>query len=161
MATPTDQKLLALLAAIEFDKRYFHFYETHKSAWGKDLPGHGRALFESVLQTSGLTFVYRAKENFFHHEERQRALMLTLNVSFSPFAADFILAIKTPTAVVGGPYAALAYNIGRWRDASFQYSPRAPRLPFSTMVELNEAISLGVTLFTETKSKLLTTEDFG
>ena len=160
MATQTYQKLLTLLAGIEFDRRYFHFYEAHTSAWGKDLAGHGRALFESALQPSGLRFTYHTKENFFHHEETQGVLRLTLNVSFSPFAADFVLAIKTPTEVIGGPYAGLAYDVALWRDSTFRYSPRAPRLPFANLDELAAAITLGITLFTEAKAKLLAAEDF-
>ena len=152
-----DSKLLNLLVKMDFTKRYYDYYESHRKREENELPNANNEAFDEALRSSSLNFEFKKKENFFSHTESSGKCSITFNIAFRHSAAEFILAVKIGQTVVGGSFQELAYDAGQARDPDFEPEPPYPTLPFSTADELRDVLQFGISLFQE--SKRLITND--
>src|SRR5262245_14471198 len=153
-------KLIELLAGIDFDKRYYAYYEAHKDRENQSMTGATRETFEAALSPTQLNFKHSKKENFFSYEERHVHCTVGLNVAFPYSTVELILFVKTRNGYVGGPFPKLAREVGQLRDPNFAPSPPSPKLPFSSRSELEEAVRFGVSLFEDAKRAILTYDEW-
>ena len=142
-------KLIAMLAELAFDRRYYRFYEEQKAAESTQMPGDGRSIQAQLLAETGLAFTYDSKEKFFGHQSEQSGGKSILNVIFRSSTAEFVVYFERQTDLCGGTYHGLARTIALQRDPNFAYQPRYPRLPYATEEQLRTVIRFGVDLFRE------------
>ena len=154
MPDPYHERLIDLLAGIDFGRRYYAFYERARSR-GK-LPGYTREDLEAALATVPLGFTYHRREDFFRHAETlDGGLTLALNVAFPASQAEYILDFRTPAGRHGAPYKRLAREVERRRDSTFTFDPPYPDLPYSTLEELREVVAFGTELYVEAREEIL------
>jgi hypothetical protein len=136
------------LRTIDFEGRYYGFYEKIKSHVA---PSHlNKRDWESALGETGLTFRYHSRERFFSSDEKAIGKCTAwLNVAFSHDQAEFILNLMTPAGGSGGPFALLAYSSGLSRDQNFAPDPPYPTLPFTNREQLREVIRFGMELYAD------------
>jgi hypothetical protein len=149
-------KLIKLLAGMDFDKRYYGFYEAQRGQGKKGMSTLRLEDFQTALAKTSLDFSYQAKEKFFSHTETFDHCAVGLNVAF-PYssAVEFILSVKTRQGDLGDPFSSLAHDVGEFRDPDFHSEPEFPNLPFSSKAELHEAVQFGVSLFQDAKHAIL------
>jgi hypothetical protein len=148
-------QLIEALAGIEFDGRYYAYYDAHSDRMRRNWAGVRRPDFEAALATTSLDFKYVKKGNFFSHEQRHERCTITLNIAFSSSNVELILLVKTERGHAGDPFPVLANEVGQRRDPNFSHTPPYPRLPFSNREELLEAVQFGVSLFLDSKRAIL------
>jgi hypothetical protein len=148
-------QLIEVLAAIEFDRRYYAYYDAHSDRSRRSWVGVRRQDFEAALATTSLDFKYVKKGNFFSHEQQHEHITLGLNIAFSSSHVELILIVKTRQGYAGGPFPKLAREIGQLRDPNFAPSPASPKLPYSNREELLEAVQFGISLFLDSKRAIL------
>jgi hypothetical protein len=85
---------------------------------------------------------------------------LILNASFRDRVLELVLAIKTPSGTVGGPFHLLALQAALSKNPEFAHTPPYPRIPFGSRDELSEAVSFGFSLYREARDLILK-EDWG
>jgi len=159
--TSLGQKLLELLSEIDFGKRYFAYYELHKSREGADTSLLDRHL-ESALSQTGVDFVYNEREHFFRHKEDCNGAELSLGAALLYGSSlEFLMYLRSKDGVVGGPFPKLARDVCKLRDPSFDYNPRSPKLPVSDEDDLQEAVRFGIALFQEAKNSLCSFQGWG
>jgi len=156
----SSAKLLKLLEKMGFSQKYYDYYaknievvfSTQKRFTGtiKD--------FAAVLSTTSLDFKYLKNERFFHHRQNHGRGELILNISFSYSSVELIFYVKNGPEIIGGPFTKLAREVAQLSDPNFKYSLAAPKLPFSTRVELQQAVDFGVSLFKEIKQAIINEE---
>ncbi|MBO0858556.1 MAG: hypothetical protein J2P21_08845 [Chloracidobacterium sp.] len=148
-------QLIEALVGIEFDRRYYAYYDANCDRMRRTWAGVRRQDFEAALATTSLDFKYVSKGSFFSHEQRQEHCAITLNIAFPVSTVEFILLVKTESGHAGKPYPVLANEAGQHRDPNFSHIPPYPRLPFSNRDELSEAVQFGISLFHESKRAIL------
>ncbi|MCA9953103.1 MAG: hypothetical protein KC434_00170 [Anaerolineales bacterium] len=150
-----EEKLIDLLAEIDFDKRYYEFYQSMVESEDSDT-SLTRADFEATLVQTTLDFNYHKKENFFQHKQSHPNADMALHIAF-PYRsmAEFILTVNTAAGPIGGPFPQLARQVGLRRDPDFSPSPRSPKLPFADEYELEKVIKFGIDLFEHAKTSIL------
>lgn len=145
------QELRKLLASIDFDKRYYAFVESHRNFPPmKDIRQEQLA---TAIANASLDVVYVKKEIFYKHIELHPVGKIGLNIFFSHSNIEAIFVFHSPG--VAGSYHGLARDIGEMRNPNFCPEPPYPRLPFSNVIELQEAVDLVVQLFQEGKKLIL------
>lgn len=154
MADSHEERLLQLLAGIDFGRRYYAYYESAR-ARGK-LAGYTDEDLQEALSATPLSFTYNRRERFYRHAEPPTGgLTVALNVAFRASAAEFILDLRTPAGRYGGPFKGLANRLERRRDPAFAPSPPYPDLPFSTAAELRDVLAFGTGLYVEAREAIL------
>lgn len=149
-------KLIELLAAIDFDRRYYSFYEGHRDQERKKMPGAGLEDFRAALAATTLDFTYHKKENFFSHKQAEEPGEIGLNIAFPHSSVELILWVKTRKGVtIGDPFSALALNVSEFRTPEVSPEPEFPTLPFSSEAELHEAVRFGVSLFLDARREIV------
>ena len=156
-----QRRLFELLAGIDFGRRYFDFYEARRGLEGVREVGPARQEVREALARTALAFRYDEPEDFYQHRERHDGVTLLLHVAVSVGTVDLMLYVRTAAETLGGPYTWLAREAILLRDPSFSPTPRAPKLPFSTVHELHEAIDHGVRLFGDARDAILASGAFG
>jgi hypothetical protein len=151
------REFLELIAQIDFAERYYRYITSHRDASPGTAPRVSRADVEDILVATGLDFEYVTREHAFLHHERTPHGQLTLGIKVDD-SVESVLSLKTKHGVVGGPFAVLARQVAQFRDESFTFTPRAPRLPFSTLDDLREAIRFTVELFHDA-TRVITSSD--
>jgi hypothetical protein len=155
----SERKFLKILQKIDFDKKYYQYYENCSNRLEKS--NLKLDAFESVLISSSLDFKYDKREKFFGHKETVAKHDVVFNVAFPYSCVELILSVKVAESCkVGGPFPALARKVARLNDPNFNYSPYSPVLPFSNYVELQDTVNFGIALFEEVKQKLLLEDPF-
>lgn len=148
-----SSKITDLLSKIDFDKRYYEYYENCRSR--RKMTSCSREDFETALSSTSRGFKYYKKENFFSYKEMHQKGEFILNVAFPYSTVEFILSIKTKDGAIGGPFSKLAREVAQLREPSFEYSPPYPKIPFSNLDELLEVVKFGVLLFEDAKQVIL------
>jgi hypothetical protein len=152
-------KLLKLLQKINFDQKYYQYYQSRSNSSEKS--NLKLDVFETVLMQTSLDFKYNKKEKFFGHKETVANHDVVFNIAFTSSSVELILSIKADESCkVGGSFPALARKVARLNDPNFDYSPRFPKLPFSNLLELQDTVGFGISLFEEVKQKLLLEDPF-
>jgi hypothetical protein len=150
----SEGKLLKILQKINFDKKYYQYYEecsNHSEKSNLKLDD-----FESVLMSIPLDFKYDKREKFFGHKTTVLEHDVIFNVAFPYSCVELILSIRVDEMCkVGGPFPSLSRKVARLSDPDFSYSPYSPVLPFSNYFELQEAVNFGISLFEEIKQELV------
>jgi hypothetical protein len=155
----SERKLLKALQKIDFDKKYYQYYESCSNRPEKSKLKLDD--FESVLMSSSLDFKYDKREKFFGHKEIVAKYDVVFNIAFPYSCVELILSIKVDKPCkVGGPFPALARKIATLNNPNFNYSPYSPILPFSNYIELQDTVNFGITLFEEVKQVLLLEDPF-
>src|SRR5262245_13817096 len=129
-------QLIDVLAGIEFDRRYYAYYDARRDRMRRSWVGVRRQDFEAALATTSLDFKYFKKGSFFSHEQRHKRCTIVLNIAFSSSNVELILHVKTERGHAGDPFPGLANDVGQRRDPNFSHTPPYPRLPFSNREEL-------------------------
>lgn len=150
-------KFVGILDRIGFSTRYYEFYERRK---GLKCGPLGSEVYESVLRATGLEFKYDKRERFYGNREFIGACELILNASFRDGVLEFVLAIRTSSGTVGGPFHLLAFQVALLKNPDFVHTPAYPRLPFGSRDELSEVVSFGFELYREARDLILK-EDWG
>lgn len=153
-------KLVELLTSIDFDRRYYDFYLSHRQNERKSMPGASQKDYEAALAITGLDFKYVKKDRFFSHIEKWENGDVGLKVAFPHSTVELILSVGIKDEKIGGPFPKLAREIGQRRDPDFSPSPASPKLPFSNEDELREAVRFGVSLFEDAKQVILSHKDW-
>src|ERR1051326_3216949 len=151
----TQKKLLELLMNIDFDKKYFEYYDSHSEREQNKMSGAGNKDYKAALATTPLDFKYSSREKFFSHTEKESSCTFILNEAFRYSTAELIFYVETKQGSVGGPVPKLAREAGQLRDPNFSPSPTSPKLPFSNADELREVVQFGVSLFEDAKRVIL------
>ena len=149
-----ERKLLELLAEVDFDRRYYAYYESHRSPEDADSVVSDKDLATALSQTA-LEFEYTASEHLFRHKEVCDSIELMFGVGLLGGSdLEFLLYLKTSKGFLGGPFPKLAREVGQVRDPAFTCSPRSPKLPVSRLQDLQEAVQFGLSLFEDARNKL-------
>lgn len=154
-----ENKLITLLANMNFATHYYSTYETFK---GKQPSTKFEVndYLEAINAVSEMPFKYYKKEKFFGIREKWGELVVKFNIAlYHNCAIEFILAVQTPAGFVGGPFPRLANLAAKLNQPDFSYTPRFPRLPFSTKEELRQVMQFGVEIYEETKNAAQDTPD--
>jgi hypothetical protein len=154
MPDPYHERLIDLLAGIDFGRRYYASYERgrNRTRW----TDYTQDDLQAALATVPLDFTYHRREDFFRHAETLGAgLALALNVAFPASQAEYILDFRTPAGRHGAPYKRLAREVERRRDPTFTFDPPSPDLPFSSPDELREVVAFGTELYVEIREQIL------
>jgi len=149
------EQALEVLAKIDFAGRYYDYYKSRAEIEKKGNSTLNQEDFETVLSQSGMKFKYVKKDKFFSCKEISRSLSFELKIAFPYSTVELILSIKDGTEYFGGPFARIARQVAQVADPSFSPYPASPKLPFSNVEELQEAIQFGISLFKEVKITLL------
>jgi hypothetical protein len=67
---------------IEFDGRYYAYYDANRDRMWRTWLGVRCQDFEAALATTSLDFKYVSKGSFFSHEQRHENCTTTLNIAF-------------------------------------------------------------------------------
>lgn len=148
-------QLIEVLSGIEFDRRYYAYYDANSDRLRRNWVGVRRQDFEAALAAPSLDFKYFKKGSFFSHEQQHEHCTIGLNIAFSSSTVELILSVKTERGYAGGPFPVLAKEVGQSRDPNFSPTPPYPRLPFSNREELLEAVQYGIALFLDSKRAIL------
>jgi hypothetical protein len=155
MEESIDTQLIEALAGIDFDRRYYAYYDAHSDRMRRNWARFRRQDFEAALATTSLDFKYFTKGSFFSHEQRHEHCTIVLNIAFSLSTVELILHVETERGHAGDPFPALANDVGQRRDPNFSHTPPYPRLPFSNREELLEAVQFGISLFLDSQRAIL------
>lgn len=147
-----EAKLVALLARIDFARRYYAFCDQHADR----TPDRSlkRADCERLLKTTGLAFKYESRERFFSYREPGSTLDLVLNVALA-HGLELILTFRTPTGTLGGPFHVLAAEVAQLSEPGVAHDPPYPRLPYHDLEDLREALALGLDLYQEARAQIV------
>ncbi|HAG83791.1 MAG TPA: hypothetical protein DCL61_22245 [Cyanobacteria bacterium UBA12227] len=153
-----SSKFYELLAGINFEKRYYEYYENCRGR--EKMAGYNRQDCEAVLASTSLEFKYYKKENFFSHKQVYKKNEFILNVAFPYSTVELIFSVKAKDEVIGGPFSLLARQVAQLREPNFEYSPPYPKIRFSNLDELQEAVKFGISLFEDVKQVILSDNDW-
>jgi hypothetical protein len=145
MKEQLQARLLTALQGIDFDRRYYDFWEKTRTRMGKPFTIDPAQLAD-VVGKSGLAFTFDKKEKFYRHDEKGPDYLLKLHIAFPASTVECGLYLVA-SATIGGPYPRLARLIGEQRDPSFSPEPPSPKLPYTNLDELGEAVQFGCELF--------------
>lgn len=146
-------ELVSALRKIDFDKRYYAFYEKIRNHTTRS--GLSKRDWEGALATTGMTFRYQAKERFFVSEKRLGKCTAAFIVAFRHDEVELILDLKTAEARSGGPFSLLANSVGENRDPNFSPEPAFPTFPFSNREQLGEIVGFAMALYGDVERALL------
>jgi hypothetical protein len=155
MSEPNHQfmKLLQILGAIDFDRRFYEFYDQIRNR--RNLSGLGRKDWDAVLGRTGLSFRYTAKERLYTYEEQTSLGKIGLKIAFRHDEVEPILVCNLGMGEIGRPFQILAKSGGELKDPSFDPKPPYPTLPFTNTEELNQVIDFVIGLYSDAKSAIL------
>jgi hypothetical protein len=148
-----QQELFYLIAPSGFAHKYYSFYEAHPEV-EKELEVD-QELLEKALLASGLDFRFIRASGFFESLEKYDDLEIGLSVAIHNSKLEFMLVLKTAERRIEWPFWGLAAEIELLRDADFEYFPRNPKLPVSSLDSLEETVNFGVTLYKQVKNLIL------
>lgn len=151
-----EELLLALLAQHNIDRRYYGFFEAHRNVQGTLIATDAQRIARDLLAARGHDAALDAKEGFlrFRSEEGDYEFVQTIAFNYGS-QLELILLIRTPGGETGGTLHGLARKVGLWRDASFRYNPRYPRLPFGDEASLRSALTVALDLFADIRSAVV------
>lgn len=148
-------KFTDLLFDMNFDQRYYAYFEAQRGIETDLSPTEVRTITENALKEWGVEAKYDSKEKFFRFEEQVGEYKFVSTIAFSYFSKlELLFAVHTASESAGGALHWLARNIARQRTPNFEYSPRYPRIPFGNADGLNEAIQFSMALFGEFKQAI-------
>jgi hypothetical protein len=138
-------RFINLLSRIGFDTRYYQYCDINGDRGGAIA---GIEDFRKALESTGLEFQYISKmEKLFVHKCGDGQTKIELRIAFLHSSIEMILSVIANKGSVGGPYHVLAMESAKSRNPSFAHSPPYPRLPYSNIQELEEALRFGIDLF--------------
>jgi hypothetical protein len=146
-----ERKFSRLLADIDLDRRYYGYSNAHRSSL-RNMMHLSASQLASVLASTQLEFKQDKREKFYAHVEKIGVHEAGLNISFTYSMVELIMYIEGPGGCLGGPVHSLAKMVGESRDPNFNPDPPYPKLPFSNIDELREAVQLSVSLFHDFKT---------
>src|SRR6185437_918518 len=138
-------KLVEVLRRIDFDERYYSFYEKIRNRTTPS--GLSKLDWEKAISETSLVFRYNSKERFFAAEKQFGPCTIVFNIGFRHDEVELALGVRTPNGWAGGPFTVLANSIGLSRDPNFSPMPPYPTLPFSNAEQLREIIRFAMTLY--------------
>jgi hypothetical protein len=141
-----------LLVKMDFARRYYEFYEKvrNRGPMRTFNPEEAKAVLASISPA----FRYVKKERFFRCTDTADGFKFLLNVAdLHHSQVEFIFYEKTHS--IGGTYHGLAADVSRLSDPDFSYDPPYPRLDFSNLKQMKEAVVFGVSLYEEMKTAIL------
>ena len=141
-------KLAEALRTIDFDTRYYGFYQKIRQSNKSTDSALKKADWERALAATGERFHYDAREKFFASEGKAAgACSIALHVLFRNDRTTFTFAVRAPHGVTGGPFSVLAEKVGLLRDPQFKPDPPYPTLPFANPDQLLEVARFGVDIY--------------
>ena len=154
------ERLLGLLAQIDFDRHYFGYYLAHADRKSSPMRAPSITALKDALNQTALDFAYKSRERFFAHTEQHQQCVVGLNVALLGSSVEFILSVRTDAGYIGGPFPELARQVARKRDPEFTVSPASPKLPFSNEDQLREVVGFGVSLFEDARDAIVSAGDW-
>jgi hypothetical protein len=148
-------RLLQLLAEMDFSQRYYRFYED----CARHAEGSGtQDVFVEAVRGVPFEFRYVKKDKFFEHVEASPVGEFVFKAAFVYSAVEFLFHVRTPQGTVGGPFPRLAREAAQARDPAFSYGPASPKLPFDDAAQARAIVEWGIARFAEIKAAVLTDE---
>ena len=147
-----DDILNESLLKVDFDQRYYQFFEDHKNVEEILDINAARVITGNALKAVTQTAKYDTKEKFFRFQEEVPPYTISYTIAFGHGTKiELICTIRSAEGKAGGTAHGIARKVARLRDPNFEYSPRYPRLPYGNEDELNEAIKFSLSLFNDIK----------
>ncbi len=151
------EKLLALLAEMDFPQKYYRFYED----CARHAEGSGSLdTFVEAVRSVPFKFRYVKKDKFFEHAADSPVGEFVLKVAFYYSAVELLFHVRTPDGTVGGPFPKLAREAAQVRDPAFTYTPASPKLPFDDAAQTRAIVEWGIARFEEIKAAVLADESW-
>lgn len=148
-----SDKLIRLLSKVNFDSRYYEYYESCKdrSSGIKMKPD----VLAPLLETQGLDFEYNKKEKFYSHKEDHEQFTLVFNIALLQSSLEMLLYLNVGSETVGGPFPRLARQVAVLSRPDFKYAPASPKIPIESLDDASQAINFGVSLFEDARQSIL------
>jgi hypothetical protein len=153
-----DAVFLRLLAEMNFADRYYQYYE--KCRGRGEMAEYTGLDLDDVLEEFPMKFKLHRKERFFGHTEKAGGIECIFNVAFPYSHVEFIVGFRTRVGTAGETYPGLAEQVKQLSDPDFEYDPPYPRIPFSNLGEMREAVAFGISLYEEMKAAVVNSKEF-
>jgi hypothetical protein len=154
-----DHLLLVTLKDLDFANRYYTHYEARRSS--SNMSGFSQDLFATVLKETGLPFKWDRRERIYLSEEERDDVHAWLAIWERDSVLESSVSFRLANgASIGGPFHSLALHAAQLVHKYTLYNPPYPRLPFSSLAELQETVRLLVMLYREMRGALVAANDF-